>query len=137
MTAVWAGGRRRVDETGAGRLPGHRLSGEGGADAIHLLVKHDGVDSGVVDAGGGVVFWVGKVWRRGVFWAVSALLEWVMMELMCFCLQDNWTALHFAAKEGHVACVRELLEAGANTEAKDMVSVLRECSVVSASSGRL
>ena len=30
---------------------------------------------------------------------------------MCFCAQDGWTALHYAAKEGKVHVVRLLTEA--------------------------
>ena len=35
--------------------------------------------------------------------------------------QDQWTALHLAAQEGHSLCVALLLEHGANLEATDDV----------------
>ena len=37
-------------------------------------------------------------------------------------LQDSWTALHNAAKEGHLEVVSELVGRGASIEAKDMVN---------------
>lgn len=36
-------------------------------------------------------------------------------------MQDCWTALISAAKEGHIEVVRELLENNANLEHRDMV----------------
>lgn len=39
----------------------------------------------------------------------------------CLCVQDCWTALISAAKEGHIEVVRELLENNANLEHRDMV----------------
>lgn len=41
----------------------------------------------------------------------------------CLCVQDCWTALISAAKEGHIDVVRELLENNANLEHRDMVRV--------------
>ena len=41
-------------------------------------------------------------------------------------LQDCWTALISAAKEGHVEVVKELLENHANLEHRDMVRGARE-----------
>lgn len=41
------------------------------------------------------------------------------------CVQDCWTALISAAKEGHIEVVRELLENNANLEHRDMVRI--EC----------
>ena len=44
---------------------------------------------------------------------------------MChFCLQDNWSALLYSAKEGHLEIVIELLERGANLEHRDLVRIL-------------
>ena len=37
--------------------------------------------------------------------------------------QEGWTALIEAATEGHVECVRLLIEAGTNKEAKDHVRI--------------
>eukprot|EP00961_Rhodomonas_salina_P098363 1323735-Rhodomonas_salina.1 len=42
---------------------------------------------------------------------------------MCFGWQNGDTALHLAARGGHDGSVKELLEAGADKEAKDRVSV--------------
>lgn len=39
----------------------------------------------------------------------------------CLCVQDCWTALISAAKEGQIEVVRELLENNANLEHRDMV----------------
>lgn len=41
--------------------------------------------------------------------------------MVCLCVQDCWTALISAAKEGHIEVVRELLENNANPEHRDMV----------------
>jgi len=38
-------------------------------------------------------------------------------------VQDCWTALISAAKEGHIEVVRELLENNANLEHRDMVRI--------------
>lgn len=38
-----------------------------------------------------------------------------------FFLQDNWSALLYSAKEGHLEIVIELLERGADIEHKDLV----------------
>lgn len=51
---------------------------------------------------------------------------------VCKCLrvfkaQDGCTALISAAGDGHIECVRLLIEAGANKEAKDKVRVTRVC----------
>ena len=37
-------------------------------------------------------------------------------------LQDGWTALMIASREGHLDCVKELLEKGALVNAQDTVS---------------
>lgn len=44
-------------------------------------------------------------------------------------MQDCWTALISAAKEGHIEVVRELLENNANLEHRDMVRMRRVCEV--------
>jgi len=45
--------------------------------------------------------------------------------MMCrLCGQDNWTALLNAAREGFAEVVLLLLEAGANVEHRDTVSIL-------------
>lgn len=41
----------------------------------------------------------------------------------CLYVQDCWTALISAAKEGHIDVVRELLENKANLEHRDMVRI--------------
>jgi ankyrin repeat protein len=38
-----------------------------------------------------------------------------------FDLQDGWTALMYAAQDGRAECVRLLINAGADKEAKDNV----------------
>lgn len=43
------------------------------------------------------------------------------------CVQDCWTALISAAKEGHIEVVRELLENNANPEHRDMVGTYFFC----------
>ena len=42
---------------------------------------------------------------------------------MCFCAQDDATALHIAAQEGKVDVVRLLIEAGAQLNIQTMVNV--------------
>lgn len=47
----------------------------------------------------------------------------------CLCVQDCWTALISAAKEGHIQVVRELLENNANLEHRDMVRTERNSDI--------
>lgn len=47
--------------------------------------------------------------------------------MVCLCVQDCWTALISAAKEGHIEVVRELLENNANPEHRDMVGTHSFC----------
>ena len=42
-------------------------------------------------------------------------------------LQDSWTPLMYAARDGHTNIVRELLEAGADTERRDVVCYINHC----------
>ena len=41
-------------------------------------------------------------------------------------IQDNWSALLYSAKEGHLEIVIELLERGADIEHKDLVQKLEQ-----------
>ena len=43
---------------------------------------------------------------------------------VCFCPQDRWTALHFAAQEGKVDVVRLLIEAKAHVNIRAEVHIL-------------
>lgn len=55
---------------------------------------------------------------------------WILMGVLivtgCLSLQDCWTALISAAKEGHIDVVRELLENNANLEHRDMVRIWKK-----------
>ena len=46
---------------------------------------------------------------------------------VCVCVQDCWSALISAAKEGHVEVVKELLENSAYIEHRDMVRRHKHC----------
>ena len=41
--------------------------------------------------------------------------------MICPCVKDGETPLHYAAKKGHDKCVQVLIEAGADPKAKDDV----------------
>jgi hypothetical protein len=59
---------------------------------------------------------------------LSSMKEYVACNIIIlyidtYNVQDNWTALHFAAMEGHTAAIEMLLKAGADLKALDKVSI--------------
>jgi hypothetical protein len=71
-----------------------------------------------------------SVWMQRVSFFTNISARFVCSSFVCPCwrmfnAQDGCTALISAAGEGHIECVRLLIEAGANKEAKDKVRVNR------------
>ena len=59
---------------------------------------------------------------RGLLDSRRTRVERVRLVEACRAPQDGYTPLHFAAFKGHETVVKQLLAAGADTEAKDQVS---------------
>ena len=49
-------------------------------------------------------------------------IRWLRRESFVTAVQDGWTPIYSAAYYGHSECVKVLLAAGADKEAKDKVS---------------
>ena len=50
--------------------------------------------------------------------------------LLATCVQDGWTALMYAARNGHAPVVQALLDSGAAMDLTEKVTKLSECIVV-------
>jgi hypothetical protein len=58
---------------------------------------------------------------RGRPYPYPLLPTWFSFAAGHACMQDGWTALHFAANEGHFECLKELLDKGAAVDLADKV----------------
>jgi hypothetical protein len=68
------------------------------------------------------VFTSALIYMHGLFLSVTSCRNWgVVCGTFGACAQDGRTALMRAANSGHKDCVRLLLDAGANKNAKDRV----------------
>ena len=62
------------------------------------------------------------------FYVCLCELDFECLKNCKFLTQDGFTALTFAVESDRLDCARLLLEAGANTEAKDRVRIIIYCS---------